>query len=71
MLFRSTEGIRVVERVRYGEDGVLAAVELDIQVPPSFPEKYREALVRVADGCSVKKAIQARPEFQVRTVVTG
>lgn len=66
-----TDGIRVVERVRYGEDGVLAAVELDIEVPPEFPEKYREALVRVADGCSVKKAIQARPEFQVRTVVTG
>ena len=66
-----TDGIRVVERVRYGEDGVLAGVELDIEVPPSFPEKYREALVRVADGCSVKKAIQARPEFQVRTVVTG
>jgi putative redox protein len=40
-------------------------------VPASFPEKYREALVRVADQCSVKRAIQAQPVFQVRTVVTA
>ena len=66
-----TVGIRIVQRMRYAEDGALAGVELDIQVPPSFPEKYREALVRVADQCSVKKAIQAQPVFQVRTVVVA
>jgi hypothetical protein len=27
--------------------------------------------VRAADACAVKKAIQARPEFEVRTVVDG
>ena len=68
----STEGIRIVQRARVHEEtGVLAEVDLDIQVPPSFPEKYRDALIRVADGCSVKKAIQAQPTFNVRTVVTG
>ena len=65
----STEGIRIVERTHHAEDGSLAGVDLDIQVPASFPEKYREALVRVADQCSVKKAIQAQPRFEVRTVV--
>ena len=65
----STDGIRIVERLRYAEDGALAGVDLDIEVPASFPEKYREALVRVADQCSVKRAIQAQPAFQVRTVV--
>jgi putative redox protein len=64
-----TDGIRIVERLRYAEDGALAGVDLDIEVPASFPEKYREALVRVADQCSVKRAIQAQPAFQVRTVV--
>jgi putative redox protein len=67
----STEGIRVVERLHHGEDGVLAGVDLDIEVPASFPEKYRDALVRVADQCSVKRAIQAQPRFEVRTVVAG
>jgi ribosomal protein S12 methylthiotransferase accessory factor len=68
----STEGIRIVERPRSDpETGVLASVEIEIQVPPSFPEKYREALVRVADGCSVKRAILAQPAFEVTTVVGG
>ncbi len=65
----STEGIRIVERPQYAQDGALLGVDLDIQVPPSFPEKYRDALVRVADQCSVKKAIRAQPQFGVRTVV--
>jgi ribosomal protein S12 methylthiotransferase accessory factor len=64
-----TEGIRIVQRSHVSpETGALARVELDIEVPPSFPEKYYEALVRVADQCAVKKAIQAQPVFEVRTV---
>ncbi len=51
------------------ETGVLTRVELDIEVPPSFPEKYYDALVRVADQCAVKKAIAAQPAFTVRAVV--
>ncbi len=67
-----TAGIRIVQRNAFDpESGVLSRVELDIEVPPSFPEKYRDALVRVADQCAVKKAIQAQPAFAVRTVVAG
>ena len=65
----STEGIRIRQRNHLDpETGVLARVELDIEVPPTFPEKYREALVRVADQCAVKKAIQAQPVFEVRAI---
>jgi putative redox protein len=67
----STEGIRILERPRYDEHGTLLAVELDLEVPPTFPEQYREALGRVAEQCSVKKAIAAQPTFTVRTVVKG
>ena len=61
-----TEGIRIVERATYAADGTLAAVDLRIELPPSFPEKYREAVLRVVDGCSVKRAVQAQPRFNVR-----
>jgi putative redox protein len=65
-----TEGVSIRQRNHVdSETGVLARVELDIEVPESFPERYREALVRVADQCAVKKAIQAQPVFEVRTVV--
>ncbi len=68
----SPEGIRILERPHlHPETGALTAVDLEIQVPSSFPEKYRDALVRVAGKCSVKQAIQAQPTFEVKTVVSG
>ncbi len=67
-----TEGIRIRQRNHFDrETGVLSKVDLDIEVPASFPEKYHDALVRVADQCAGKKAIQAQPQFAVRTVVAG
>ncbi|MBZ4418611.1 OsmC family protein [Myxococcus sp. RHSTA-1-4] len=61
-----TEGIRLTQRQEYGEDGTLRAVDLDIHLPEDFPEKYRGAVVQVAEKCSVKRAIAAHPEFRVR-----
>lgn len=65
----SYENIRIVERPEYDADGILRAVDFDIQLPAAFPEKYREPLVRVVEQCSVKRAIQAQPSFRVHTDV--
>jgi len=66
----SAEGVRLSQRLAFDPaTHVLSGVDLEIHVPPTFPAKYREALVRAADGCAVKKAIQAQPRFQVSTVV--
>jgi ribosomal protein S12 methylthiotransferase accessory factor len=68
----STEGIRVVQRMHSDPaTGMLGLVELEIQVPPSFPEKYHEALIRSASQCAVKKHLEAPPAFDVKTVVKG
>jgi ribosomal protein S12 methylthiotransferase accessory factor len=65
-----TEGIVLRQRNQFDrETGVLTHVELDIEVPPGFPDRYLDALVRVADQCAVKKAIQAQPVFAVRAAV--
>lgn len=67
-----TDDIRLRQRNHFDpETGVLARVELDIEVPSGFPEKYLEALVRVADQCAVKKAVQAQPVFDVRAKVAS
>jgi putative redox protein len=63
----STTGLAIRQRMRF--DGKrLMSVELDVHLPPSFPEKYREPLIRAADGCAVKRAILAQPDIIVRTV---
>ena len=61
----STEGIKLIERPRYTAEGVLSAVDIELQLPSTFPEKYRDAVVRVASECSVKRAIAAQPTFTV------
>jgi ribosomal protein S12 methylthiotransferase accessory factor len=65
-----TEEIRIVQRNHSDpETGTLVRVELDVLLPAGFPEKYVEAVVRVADQCKVKKAIQAQPVFEVKAIV--
>jgi putative redox protein len=60
-------GIRIVQRVEAGTStGLPAKVSLDIQLPPAFPEKYKEAVVRSAAQCKVKKSFEAPPEIGVR-----
>jgi ribosomal protein S12 methylthiotransferase accessory factor len=62
-------GVRVRQRLNFDPTtGSLQSVDLQIEVPPDFPEKYRPALVRVAEMCAVKKAIQAQPTFNTTVV---
>lgn len=61
-----TDGIRIIERPAFGADGVLTAVDLEVVLPAAFPDKYKDALLRVVEQCSVKRAIAAQPSFTVR-----
>ncbi len=65
----STEGIRIVERSipDPNNNGMVGTVELEIQVPPDFPEKYYDALVRSAGQCAVKKHLENPPKFEIAT----
>ena len=63
-----TEGIRIIQRVnRSRVTGMVEMIDLEIQLPPSFPEKYYEALMRSADQCAVKKHLVTPPKFNVFT----
>jgi putative redox protein len=61
------ENIRIRQRLGRDESGAIARVELDVELPEEFPERYRDAVVKAIDGCSVKRTIQAQPQFVVRT----
>ena len=65
-----TEGIRVTQHTETDPaTGMVVRIDLDIHVPPEFPVKYYDALVRAADQCAVKKHLEHPPAFAVRTVV--
>lgn len=65
-----TEGIRIIQRVHTNPvTGMVGDIDLEIQVPPEFPERYTEALVRSAELCAVKKHLENPPAFHVYTKV--
>jgi len=68
-----TENITLTERLEYATDAdgksVLDTIAIDINVPPDFPEKYYNALIKVADQCAVKKTIMHPPKFAIKTVL--
>jgi putative redox protein len=66
-----TEGIRIVEKINHSPvSGMVEMIGLEIQVPPEFPEKYLESLVRSAELCTVKKHLEKPPKFEITTKVT-
>jgi ribosomal protein S12 methylthiotransferase accessory factor len=64
-----TDGIRLVQRLVPAPAGGIASIDIDVEVPPTFPEKYRKAVATAAGTCAVKKTIEHPPEFRVNTVV--
>lgn len=64
----STQGIKIVQRMHSDRTtGLVGQIDLEIQLPPDFPEKYKAAVVRSADQCAVKKHMEHPPVFNITT----
>jgi ribosomal protein S12 methylthiotransferase accessory factor len=64
----STDGIRIIQRVHSDpSSGMVSKIDLEIQIPPTFPEKYLPSLVRSAELCAVKKHLESPPQFEIFT----
>ena len=67
----SATDIQIVQRIHSNPlNGMVDKIELEIQVPPTFPEKYRESLIRSAELCAVKKHLENPPKFEIKTTVS-
>jgi ribosomal protein S12 methylthiotransferase accessory factor len=67
-----SEGIRIVQRIHSNPfTGMVDKIDLEIQLPPSFPEKYAPALVRAAELCAVKKHFEEPPQIDVATRIAA
>jgi ribosomal protein S12 methylthiotransferase accessory factor len=61
-----TDGIELVQRHRFdATTHRLSHVDIDLKLPPTFPERFRSAVVQAAAGCKVKKLLAAPPEVVV------
>jgi ribosomal protein S12 methylthiotransferase accessory factor len=65
-----TEGIELRQKMEYDPaKRMIGRIAIEIHVPAEFPEKYREALIKSASLCAVKKHIQDPPAFDIFTTV--
>jgi putative redox protein len=65
----STESLGLEMRIeREPEKHRVARIVIEIKLPEGFPEKHKEAIIRAADLCAVKKHIINPPAFEIRTV---
>jgi len=63
----STEGAKVIMSMEKDpEKKMIGRLWIDLFLPASFPEKYKEAVKKAVDSCSVKKHIFNPPEFIIR-----
>jgi ribosomal protein S12 methylthiotransferase accessory factor len=62
-----TDGIRIVQRAHSSADGMVESIDLEVQLPPEFPERYREAVIRAAEQCAVARHLERPPAIEVTT----
>ena len=61
-----TEGTVLTMRTERNEETHLVGkITIDIQLPAGFPEQYKDAVVRAAELCAVKRHIHTPPKFAV------
>lgn len=62
----STEGIRLTQNnENIAEDKYKKKFSIRVELPETFPTKYKKALLAAANTCTVKKVVQAVPEFEI------
>lgn len=60
------ENASVVMRTeRNPERKMIEKIAIEVHLPPEFPEKYKSAVLKVVDTCSVKAHIMNPPEFEL------
>jgi putative redox protein len=63
------DGINVMQRNVAGPSGLVERVHLTVELPPDFPERYRDAVIRAAEQCTVKKHLEHPPQIDVGALV--
>jgi ribosomal protein S12 methylthiotransferase accessory factor len=68
----STEGIQLRQSNDWDKKTrLIKNIRLEIELPPSFPEKYAPALIRATNECTVKRTLINPPAISVTTKIVG
>jgi len=64
-----TENMRLTGNIqRNPETHLVENIRIDIYVPKDFPEKYKNAVVKAAGACAVKRHLEKPPTITITVV---
>lgn len=64
----SSDNIKIIQKMNFNPmTRLIDKIDLEIQLPEDFPEKYKDAVINSANLCAVKRHMQQPPAFDVYT----
>jgi ribosomal protein S12 methylthiotransferase accessory factor len=64
----STDDVKIIQKMNYDyATNQVKEIDIHVDLPEGFPEKYNSAIKRVVDQCPVKQHLLAPPTFNVIT----
>ena len=61
-----TDNIRLIQSMNFNpEVRLIDQIDIQIELPDDFPEKYKDAVINAADLCTVKKHLANPPKINV------
>jgi ribosomal protein S12 methylthiotransferase accessory factor len=61
-----TDNIRIIQTMELNSDTHLVKdINIDIQLPPEFPAKYKNAVITSANLCTVKRHLMHPPNLRI------
>lgn len=62
----SAEGLKIIQAMDWDPAGHrMKKISFRIVLPAGFPEKYKGAVIKAAEGCLVKRTLHSPPEFEI------
>lgn len=68
----SVEDVKIIQRMNYNQlTNQVSDIDIHVDLPASFPEKYKSAIVNVVNQCPVKQHLLEPPAFNVIPSIAG
>jgi len=64
----STESITLTQSHTFDENGLASGIDIIVNLPKDFPERYIDSVINVANLCKVKKQLGAAPLMSVKAI---
>lgn len=62
----SLEGVKILQKMNYNQfTNQVTDIDINLDLPASFPEKYKSAIINVVNQCPVKQHLLEPPTFNV------